>query len=135
MKTLLWLDDIRNPLEDGWLAFSPIEDPFEVIWVKGYNGFIEYIEKNGLPTAICFDHDLGEDIARERVSGGMSKRGARKLKRETLSGMDCAKWLVDYCIDNDLDLPKYNIQSANPVGKDNINGLLVNYNKVRAKNN
>jgi hypothetical protein len=29
--TLLWLDDIRNPLEDNWLVFSSIT-PTEVVW-------------------------------------------------------------------------------------------------------
>lgn len=24
MKTLLWVDDARNPFEDDWLNFSPI---------------------------------------------------------------------------------------------------------------
>ena len=48
--------------------------------------------------------------------------------------MDCAKWLVDYCIDNQLTLPLYNIQSANPVGKENIDGLLKNFIKHQDEN-
>lgn len=112
MKKLLWLDDIRNPLEDGWLVFSPIEQPFEVIWVKNHQDFIDWINVYGLPDAICFDHDLGEDK----------------------TGFDCTKFLVDYCIDNDKDLPLYNIQSANPVGKDNIDGLLKNFIRFRNDN-
>lgn len=131
MKTLLWLDDIRNPFEDNWLEFSPIGRDVDTIWVKSYTQFIVWIMGNGLPDAICFDHDLGEDVARARVADGMSKRQARIKKRETMSGYDCAKWLVEYCMDNDLDLPKWNIQSANPVGADNIRGLLNNYTKYR----
>jgi hypothetical protein len=50
------------------------------------------------------------------------------------TGMDCAKWLVDYCLDNKLTLPLYNIQSANPSGKDNIDGLLKNFIKYQNKN-
>jgi len=131
MKTLLWLDDIRDPLANNgeWLVFSPIEQPYDVMWVKSYDEFTTYIIMNGLPTAICFDHDLGQDVANETVSNGMSKRQSRIQKRETLSGFDCTKWLVEYCMDNNKKLPKYNIQSANPVGKDNINGLLQNYLK------
>jgi hypothetical protein len=30
-----------------------------------------------------------------------------------------------------LDLPMWDIQSANPVGRDNINGILNNYKKFR----
>lgn len=107
MKKLLWLDDIRNPLEGDWLTYSPISHD-EVIWVKSYNEFVFWIKTNGLPDAICFDHDLGMDV-------------------EEKTGHDCAKWLVNYCMDNNKKLPLYNIQSANPVGKDNIDGLLKNF--------
>ena len=79
--------------------------------------------------AICFDHDLGEDESIERVKNGMSKRQSKKIKAKSKSGMDCAKWLVEYCIDNKLSLPKYSIQSANPVGKENIDSLLKNFTK------
>jgi len=112
MATLLWLDDARNPHENDWLVFSPIEQPFETIWVKSYQEFKEYIYDNGLPTAICFDHDLGEPIGEDEKTG-----------------MDCAKWLVWWCQEHNLKLPLYNIQSANPVGKDNIDSLLKNFIK------
>lgn len=129
MKTLLWLDDVRNPLEDSWIVFSPIPPPFKTVWVKSYSEFVEWIIKNGLPGAICFDHDLGMDVALEARSKGMSKRKSRLLKQQEKTGYDCAKWLVDYCMDNNLTLPPYNIQSANPVGKENINGLLKSFIK------
>lgn len=135
MKTLLWLDDIRDPFEkDGeWLIFSPLQGDrnFTTIWVKSYDEFVNWINENGLPDGICFDHDLGEDVAIEMVKNGTNKKVARKVKKELPSGFDAAKFLVNYCIDNDLDLPKYNIQSANPVGKDNINGLLQSFIKHR----
>ena len=133
-KTLIWLDDVRDPLTNDWLVFSPIGRDVNVVWVKSYYDFTIWIEKNGLPDAICFDHDLGEDIAIERIKKGLSKRQARLLKRETMSGMDCAKWLVEYCIDNNLPIPQYNIQSANPVGKENIDMLLKNYIKTYENN-
>ena len=47
------------------------------------------------------------------------------------TGYDCAKWLVEYCLNNDLDLPFCFVHSMNPVGKDNINHLLKNYNDSR----
>jgi len=134
MKILLWLDDIRNPIaEPHWLTYSPIPKPYKtikVIWVKSYNEFTEWITNNGLPDAICFDHDLGMDVLIEN-SKSMSKRKAKKLRVGTKTGKDCANWLVDYCIDNNKDLPLYNIQSANPVGKENIDGLLKGFNKFK----
>ncbi len=136
---LLWLDDIRNPFVADWrLQYAPEfeyndDGDRETVWVKNYDDFVDWITENGLPHTIAFDHDLGDDVARERVSNGMSKRQARIKKRETMSGMECAKWLVDYCIDNDVDLPHWEIQSANPTGKENINGILNNYRKFRNK--
>ncbi len=116
MNILLWLDDVRDPSTNNseWLAFSPISQPYSVAWVKSYDEFTNWIKRFGLPTAICFDHDLGDD---------------------SLTGFDCSKWLIEYCLDNDKDLPLFNIQSANPVGKENINSILTNFIKFRQLNN
>lgn len=113
MKTLLWLDDYRDPRKDDWeKVFSPIGSTNNIVWVKSYEEFIHYIINNSLPDGICFDHDLGEEK----------------------TGYDCAKWLVDYCMDNNLKLPVYAIQSANPVGKENISKLLINFIRHRNRN-
>jgi hypothetical protein len=133
MKALLWLDDIRDPKDTIWIdwmvdnGINPNE--FNITWVKSYDEFTNWIKKNGLPSLICFDHDLGEDVAKGRVSKGMSKRQARILKRETLSGFDCAKWLIEFCLDNLINAPEFKIQSANPVGAENIKGLIENFRK------
>ena len=63
--------------------------------------FKRLIELFGLPYYISFDHDLGE--------GG--------------TGMECARWLVD----KGYTIPEYDVHSANPVGTENIWGLLENY--------
>lgn len=128
IKRLLWLDDLRNPHEGSWIQkFAPEFNKSDyIIWVLSFKEFTEWIEKNGLPEKICFDHDLGEDVAMTLVSQGINKKKAREVKKLAKSGYDCAKWLVDYCIDNKKEIPDWNIQSANPVGKENINGLLIN---------
>ena len=112
-KTLLWLDDCRNPLDTrvDWLAFSPIGRNVDVVWLKDADSFMAYIAENGLPDAICFDHDLAEDSYDERT------------------GYDCAKFVVDYCMDHHLDIPPYSIQSSNPVGAENIRHLMDNYHR------
>ena len=109
MKTLLWLDDCRDPLENDWLNFSPIGKDVDTHWVTNYQDFIDWIMVNDLPDAICFDHDLGE----------------------VMTGFDCCKWLVEYCLNNNKQLPLYGIQSANPVGKQNIDMYLKNFIKYR----
>ena len=108
MKRLLWLDDLLDPKDSrmNWLAFSPIGEEVEVIWAKNMDEFTSWIQTNGLPDAICFDHDLGENES---------------------TGYDCAKWLVEHCLDKQCLPPVWACQSANPVGKVNINRLLRNF--------
>lgn len=142
-QTLLWLDDTRNPFDKpDWLVFSPIEEPYELVWAKNYKEFVHYIERLGLPTAICFDHDLAIEHIEDHVQQKEVVLPGTKIHPTyhefvERTGYDCAKWLVDYCIDNDEPLPLYNIQSANPVGKENIDGLLKNFIKYQnnEKNN
>lgn len=118
MKTLLWLDDCRSPYEDNgkWLVFSPIplDELTEVIWVKSYNEFVTYIQDFGVPDGCCFDHDLGD----ESLTGEKT-------------GKDCADFLVEYCLDYGVKLPLWNCQSANMVGKENINSIMNNFKKYQ----
>lgn len=127
--TLLWLDDIRNPMDTqvDWLAYSPIGRYPYVVWVKSYDEFVKFITENGLPDGICFDHDLGKATEKELLAKGVSKQEARKRKGEEKNGYDCAKWLVDYCLDRDLDIPPFGLQTSNPVGRESISSLLSNY--------
>jgi hypothetical protein len=117
IQTLLFLDDIRDPFEnDGeWLVFSPLESPFKTIWVKSYDELTDWIYFNGLPDGVCFDHDLGWD----------------EDDNDLPNGFHCANWIVNYCLHYRLPFPKYNIQSANPVGKENIEGIIKSLKKFR----
>lgn len=104
-KTLIWLDDLRNPFDNGmaWTKlFSPvkIDRTLEVIWLKNYMEFKEWIEEHGIPYAICFDHDLGDFV---------------NVKEK--NGYDCARLIGEYCIKNNISIPLYAIQSSNPAGK------------------
>ena len=104
MKTLLWLDDFRNPRDY-------IKEDYKITWVKNYKEFCDYLNVNGLPDRVCFDHDLGEKM----------------------TGYDCAHVLVAYCCTNNLDIPEYSIQSSNVVGVDNIKGLLESWHRFYNK--
>lgn len=76
--------------------------------LKTFEEFKNSLDTYGLPNYISFDHDLG-----------LGK-----------TGYDCAKYLVEYCLDNKLQLPEYNVHSQNPVGRENIEKLLENFNKL-----
>ena len=80
------------------------------IWAKDYGSFVEYVKTEGKHisfTHISFDHDLGEGK----------------------SGYDCAKFLVEWCIENGYKVPSYEIHSANPVGRENIKSIFDSYEK------
>lgn len=64
----------------------------------------QLVLENGLPSFISFDHDLGENQP---------------------TGFDFAKWLTLYCLNNKIR-PDFifDVHSQNPVGAENIRGLL-----------
>jgi len=96
----LFLDDIRLPPDDTWDV------------VRSYDEFVAYIEANGMPDVISFDHDLGftfwDEVCFEK------------------SGYDCAKWLVK----KGLRLRQWFVHSMNPVGRENIHALLTHWHVV-----
>lgn len=115
----LYLDDIRNPTTEGWDI------------VRSYDEFVNYIETNGVPDVISFDHDLGmEHIKYFFDNGGHDNPpNPQEVEFQTKTGYDAAKWLCNYCFENGIPLPEWNVHSANPVGRDNIKGLLSNFGK------
>lgn len=125
---LLFLDDIRQP-KDAWAYTSnPIYTRQDWSIVRNYTEFVVYIETNGLPDLISFDHDLAIEHYQTLLDEGLSKRAARKQAAPMeKTGHDCARWLVEYCRERDLDLPKYLSHSMNPVGKENILNTLKDY--------
>lgn len=104
----MYLDDIRIP-----------KTKFNVI-IRSYEEAVDYISQHGIPTYISFDHDLG-------INSDNSL---------TKSGYDLAKWIVESVMENSLSFPKnfdFNVHSANPIGKHNIESLLNNYLLFKVK--
>lgn len=132
MKTLnykLFLDDMRHTHE---VAVYTKNDIYNEHWliVRNFDQFKDTIEKyfdklKVLPTIISFDHDLADTHYSEMNSGCVIDYSDLREK----TGYDCAKWLVDFCVDNSLKIPKYLVHSMNPVGARNILSYLVNAEK------
>ena len=106
-RIVIFLDDFRKPnkyvnmnINRVYQAYSYKD--FVYLLNKLYNKYNRIDE-------IWFDHDLGD------VNDG--------------TGYDCAKYLVQFCEDNNIKLPEYHIQSANQVGKLNIDSYLKSYIK------
>ena len=126
----VFLDDIRVPQECINYMYKRIGhlNPIyleEWFIVRNYTEFIKAVSENiEIITHVSFDHDLGEDIAQHEFKNGLySKRQARKRKKESMSGYDCAKWLKNFCIINNKKLPTMFVHSMNPVGTQNIINL------------
>ena len=127
---VLWLDDLRNPYLDIEGRVPKVGGTVE--WVLNYEQFVQWIEKFGLPDIISFDHDLADEHYTPPEywhDYEVSKKYQESQDYQEKTGMDCAKWLVEYCMDNQEKLPTFYVHSANPVGADNIRGLLENYIK------
>lgn len=131
MSYYLFLDDERIPQNVTWVH---IYQNVEYVIVRDYNSFCDYISKNGLPTFVTFDHDLADEHydvmlkdfhyhssfisndSNDESNGSIVDFDYGKEK----TGFDCAKWMVDYCIDNNFTFPEYQVHSMNPVGKERI---------------
>jgi hypothetical protein len=111
----LFLDDVREPKQVTWVEM-PL-GPWIVI--RNYNEFVEYITKNGLPSFVAFDHDLGQ----EHYIVGKPKYNEYKEK----TGYDCVKWLIEYCMNHNKLFPDYQVHSMNPIGKMNIRAIVENF--------
>lgn len=121
----LFLDDFRNP-EDAYEYFKQ-EDFIEKEWivVRNYDEFINKIQEKGIPQILSFDHDLSD------VHYTHQDTEIPYDEYDEKTGFHCAKWLINYCIDNNLKLPKtIYIHSMNVVGTENIKSLFDTYYKL-----
>jgi len=116
----LFLDDFRNPEVCFDYTYNQV---YLLGWtvVKNYDEFVKTVTEKGMPQMISFDHDLAD---LHYVKPPPYDEDTEK------TGYDCAKWLINYCIDNQLDLPEtILIHSMNPVGSLNIKSLFDSYYK------
>ena len=121
----LFIDDVRNPSDVKWVQL-PL-GPWEV--VRNYNEFVSHVTKNGLPSFVAFDHDLADEHYRPSMynkDGHYSNYYTDGTFKEK-TGYDCAKWLIEYCMNNNKMFPNYEVHSMNPIGKMNIKSIVENF--------
>ena len=133
-RNRIYLDDIRTPVDNGWVV------------VRDYNEFVKKILELGLSNIdlISLDHDLG-DTAMAEYFKNVSKNYELNYDNITeMTGLDCVKWLINHFYDtnpkrvnmNRLDKKNYPIKfpevvvhSANPIGSANMMGYINNFLK------
>lgn len=97
----LFIDDERNPADVSWMAI-----PFvgTTIVARTFDHVKDLVAEHGVPAHVSFDHDLAN----------FDPEG------NELTGYTCAKWLVDYCVENKILFPSYTVHSMNPIGRKRI---------------
>lgn len=124
LKKALYLDDVRTPTETI-LGYHP----WEV--VRNYDEFSAWITKNGIPDLISFDHDLAEehmqDYFKQLMEEGFQHPNYGQYKEKT--GLDCARFVVDYCQQNNVSLKTCCVHSHNPVGATNIQSFINGFKR------
>lgn len=127
MNYNLFLDDYRIPKDAYAYMKHPIYISVDWIVIRNYYAFITLIENKGIPEIISFDHDLADVHYKKKVFDYNDESQEK-------TGYHCAKWLINYCIDNNKKLPvEIFVHSMNPVGTANIKSLFDTYYKWHEK--
>lgn len=124
----LFLDDYRIPVEAHHYTLNKVYLTYDWVVVENYNEFVDYVSKNGMPRCVSFDHDLADVHYNQQENPDYSDNSTEK------TGYHCAKWLIEYAIDNNIDIPEeIYIHSMNTVGRINIKSLFETYKKIYKK--
>ena len=126
----IYLDDYRVPLDPEWIL------------VKDYKEFVTKVVEIGLENieVISLDHDLDESAMKEYFNNVQPNYTIDYSKILEKTGLDCAKWLIEYFYlnynikedrkfkkSNGIVFPTVYTHSANPIGSANIMGYVNNF--------
>ena len=103
-KINLWLDDIRDPTEYGYVGWT---------WVKTYDDAISLL-KTGDVVRASLDHDL-------------SLLATLGYPDKEMTGYDVVCWMEEF---NVWPEEGVYVHSANPVGRQRMELVLKKYNKL-----
>jgi uncharacterized protein YukJ len=117
--TKLFLDDFRSPTDvfKSTIDFD-YENNNDWLVVKSHDEFINFILNNDLPELISFDHDLDFNHYLQEHQMEIDYNVIQK------TGYHALKWLIAFCEQIKLDLPKCKVHSQNVTGKKNMLDLI-----------
>ena len=115
----IYLDDVRTPIEDGWVV------------VRNYDQFVSNIIYFGLDQIelISLDHDLGDTAMQEWQRNVYHNYELNYDNITEKTGMDCVKWLIERWLDGE-PVCKVMVHSANAIGSANMMGYINNYRHI-----
>jgi hypothetical protein len=134
MKTYnLYLDDVRAPVDSYGYTSNQYYLNSDWVVVRTYDEFVNRIEdglkEEEFPAIVSFDHDLADEHYDPTMYKGLSayEKAAKNFIEKT--GLECSKWLVQFCIDNDISMPICLIHSMNPAGSERIKQSIADYDR------
>lgn len=118
----LFLDDERELTDVTWAPYQVQEKYRNEEWIvaRSYGDAMVEILNRGFPKFVSFDHDLGHD----RYTG--YSLAQQLVENDIISGDKESRRAYTFSLDFD-----YYVHSKNPVGKQNIEGLMDRYLKLQ----
>jgi len=130
MKYNLYLDDLREPVQSFHITLHKAYLSLDWLVVRNYEEFQNAILTHGIPDVLSLDHDLADEHYDPDLYGSETYNELYD-KFEFKTGYDCAKWLIEHCIDTSQKLPRsIMIHTQNCDGGANMKSLFETYYKV-----
>lgn len=107
MSYYLFLDDIR--MHDEIIEYTPLP----IVCARDYEQFVDCITDLGMPSIVSFDHDLHPDHYWGRYEAAKT-------------GLDCVRFLIDWCKQFELGFPIWQVHSLNEKRKPVMEGIIKN---------
>ena len=101
-KTFLYLDRYNSRI-------APFD--YNLVIIRSYSVFVNYLELEGLPDTISFCFDLGFD----------------KNKSRWMGGLEAAQHLIDYVKENQLPICWCEVHTKDDIEAEKIKNLLNEY--------
>jgi hypothetical protein len=138
MKTYsLFLDDIREPRECLTYLHDPRYGTREWVVARTHDEFVSTIlsrwAEGEFPELVSFDHDLADEHYDPAMYHGVDAYNDKAIEFKEKTGLDSAKFFVQFCIDVSIELPECLVHSMNPAGRERIRQTLFDYERYQQR--
>lgn len=127
----IFLDDIRHPKDA--VSYTGDNKYWNLQWgvPRNYEQFVNLvtliISDGNKIDLISFDHDLAPEHYAPSDRYNDYENWLAETGTVEKTGYDCAKWLLEFYQERNLELPEIKCHSMNVIGKQNILNLFSDY--------